>query len=118
MRDEERTADVIRRALRLLDREAWLARARADAERLSDEDRAADRRAAAGGWWRSPRSRTWRRSQDSGQAVSARRVRSARRSPWACLRGPCPMRAGPAALCSPGPSGFRRYRPVAAGERT
>jgi hypothetical protein len=38
MRDEERTADVIRRALRLLDREAWLARARADAERLADED--------------------------------------------------------------------------------
>jgi hypothetical protein len=38
MRDEERTTDVIRRALRLLDREAWLARARADAERLSDED--------------------------------------------------------------------------------
>jgi hypothetical protein len=38
MRDEERTADVIRRALRLLDREAWLARAHADAERLSDED--------------------------------------------------------------------------------
>ena len=36
--DEERTADVIRRALRLLDREAWIARARADAERLSDED--------------------------------------------------------------------------------
>ena len=38
MRDDERTADVIRRALRLLDREAWLARARADAERLVDED--------------------------------------------------------------------------------
>ncbi|MGY1722872.1 hypothetical protein [Blastococcus sp. SYSU DS0533] len=38
MRDDERTADVIRRALRLLDREAWLARARADAERLADED--------------------------------------------------------------------------------
>jgi hypothetical protein len=38
MRDDERTADVIRRALRLLDREAWLARARTDAERLSDED--------------------------------------------------------------------------------
>lgn len=38
MQDDERTADVIRRALRLLDREAWLARARADAERLADED--------------------------------------------------------------------------------
>jgi hypothetical protein len=38
MRDDERTADVIRRALRLLDREAWLARARADAERLTNED--------------------------------------------------------------------------------
>ncbi|CCG04178.1 hypothetical protein [Blastococcus saxobsidens] len=38
MRDGERTADVIRRALRLLDREAWLARARGDAERLADED--------------------------------------------------------------------------------
>ena len=37
-RDDERTADVIRRALRLLDREAWLARARADAQRLADED--------------------------------------------------------------------------------
>lgn len=38
MRDDERTADVIRRALRLLDREAWLARARSDAERLANED--------------------------------------------------------------------------------
>ncbi|HEV7210402.1 MAG TPA: hypothetical protein VGN47_01660 [Blastococcus sp.] len=38
MRDDERTADVIRRALRLLDREAWLERARDDAERLVDED--------------------------------------------------------------------------------
>jgi hypothetical protein len=38
MREDERTADVIRRALRLLDREAWLARARADAEQLADED--------------------------------------------------------------------------------
>jgi hypothetical protein len=38
MRPDERTTDVIRRALRLLDREAWLARARADAERLADED--------------------------------------------------------------------------------
>lgn len=38
MQGDERTADVIRRALRLLDREAWLARAREDAERLADED--------------------------------------------------------------------------------
>lgn len=38
LRDDERTADVIRRALRLLDREAWVVRARADAERLADED--------------------------------------------------------------------------------
>ena len=38
MRGDERTADVIRRALRLLDREAWLERARDDAERLADED--------------------------------------------------------------------------------
>jgi antitoxin ParD1/3/4 len=42
IRDHERTADVIRRALRLLDREAWLARARADAERLADEDLSAE----------------------------------------------------------------------------
>lgn len=34
----ERTSDVIRRALRLLDREVWLEQARADAERLADED--------------------------------------------------------------------------------
>lgn len=34
----ERTTDVIRRALRLLDREAWLAAAHADARRLADED--------------------------------------------------------------------------------
>lgn len=38
MRDEERTVDVIRRALRLLDREAWLVRARGEAELLADED--------------------------------------------------------------------------------
>jgi hypothetical protein len=43
MRDDERTADVIRRALQLLDREAWLARARADAERLADEDLTGER---------------------------------------------------------------------------
>ncbi|MEC4572236.1 MULTISPECIES: hypothetical protein [Streptomyces] len=38
MRDGERTSDVIRRALRLLEREAWLEQARAAAERLADED--------------------------------------------------------------------------------
>ncbi|MEV0352132.1 hypothetical protein AB0H88_40745 [Nonomuraea sp. NPDC050680] len=38
MREGERTSDVIRRALRLLEREVWLTRARADAERLADED--------------------------------------------------------------------------------
>ena len=38
MRPNERTSDVIRRALRLLEREVWLSRARADAERLADED--------------------------------------------------------------------------------
>ena len=42
MRGDERTADVIRRALVLLDREAWLARARADAERLAEEDLAGE----------------------------------------------------------------------------
>lgn len=34
----ETTSEVIRRALRLLDREAWLTQARADAKRLADED--------------------------------------------------------------------------------
>ncbi|MBB4934170.1 antitoxin ParD1/3/4 [Lipingzhangella halophila] len=38
MREGERTSDVIRRALRLLEREVWLARARDDAENNSDED--------------------------------------------------------------------------------
>jgi antitoxin ParD1/3/4 len=38
MRPDERTSDVIRRALRLLDREVWLSRARDDAERLATED--------------------------------------------------------------------------------
>lgn len=42
MRDDESTSDVIRRALRLLDREVWLSRARADAERLADEDLSAE----------------------------------------------------------------------------
>jgi antitoxin ParD1/3/4 len=37
-REGESTSDVIRRALRLLEREAWVTRARADAERLADED--------------------------------------------------------------------------------
>ena len=38
MRPDERTSDVIRRALRLLEREVWMSQARADAERLADED--------------------------------------------------------------------------------
>jgi hypothetical protein len=38
MRPDERTSDVIRRALRLLEREVWLSRARSDAERLAAED--------------------------------------------------------------------------------
>jgi antitoxin ParD1/3/4 len=38
MREGERTSDVIRRALRLLEREVWLSQARSDAERLTDED--------------------------------------------------------------------------------
>ncbi|MFD6161862.1 hypothetical protein ACFWF7_35165 [Nocardia sp. NPDC060256] len=37
-REGESTTDVIRRALRLLDREEWLAQARADAWALRDED--------------------------------------------------------------------------------
>lgn len=38
IRADEHTSDVIRRALRLLEREVWLARARADAERMAGED--------------------------------------------------------------------------------
>jgi hypothetical protein len=38
MRPDERTSDVIRRALRLLEREVWLSQAHADAERLAVED--------------------------------------------------------------------------------
>jgi antitoxin ParD1/3/4 len=38
MRDNEHISDVIRRGLRLLEREVWLSRARADAERLAGED--------------------------------------------------------------------------------
>jgi hypothetical protein len=37
-RQDEETSDVIRRALRLLDREAWEERARADMHRLKSED--------------------------------------------------------------------------------
>jgi antitoxin ParD1/3/4 len=37
-RQDETTSDVIRRALRLLDREAWEDRARADMLRLKTED--------------------------------------------------------------------------------
>jgi antitoxin ParD1/3/4 len=38
MQSGERTSDVIRRALRLLDREVWLTQARADMERIAGED--------------------------------------------------------------------------------
>jgi hypothetical protein len=41
-RGDEKTSDVIRRALRLLDREAWEERARADMHRLKDEDLSAE----------------------------------------------------------------------------
>jgi antitoxin ParD1/3/4 len=41
-RKDEKTSDVIRRALRLLDREAWEARARADMHRLRSEDLSAE----------------------------------------------------------------------------
>ena len=42
MRSGERKSDVIRRALRLLEREVWVKQARLDAERLRDEDLSAD----------------------------------------------------------------------------
>jgi antitoxin ParD1/3/4 len=42
LREGERTTDVIRRALRLLEREVWLEQARADAERLAAEDLSAE----------------------------------------------------------------------------
>jgi len=41
-REDEKTSDVIRRALRLLDREAWEDRARADMHRLRSEDLSAE----------------------------------------------------------------------------
>ena len=41
-REDEKTSDVIRRALRLLDREAWEERARADMRRLRSEDLSAE----------------------------------------------------------------------------
>jgi hypothetical protein len=41
-RKDEKTSDVIRRALRLLDREAWEERARADMDRLKGEDLSAE----------------------------------------------------------------------------
>ncbi len=41
-RKDEKTSDVIRRALRLLDREAWEARAREDMHRLRGEDLSAE----------------------------------------------------------------------------
>jgi hypothetical protein len=41
-RTDEKTSDVIRRALRLLDREAWEERARADMHRLKNGDLCAE----------------------------------------------------------------------------
>jgi Arc/MetJ-type ribon-helix-helix transcriptional regulator len=41
-REDEKTSDVIRRALRLLDREAWEERARADMRRLRSEELSAE----------------------------------------------------------------------------
>ncbi|AXK33127.1 hypothetical protein DVA86_11180 [Streptomyces armeniacus] len=41
-REGETADDVIRRALRLLERELWLGRARAHATRLADEDVSAE----------------------------------------------------------------------------
>jgi hypothetical protein len=41
-RADEKTSDVIRRALRMLDREAWEERARADMHRLRSEDLSAE----------------------------------------------------------------------------
>jgi Arc/MetJ-type ribon-helix-helix transcriptional regulator len=41
-RKDEKTSDVIRRALRLLDREAWEERALADMHRLRTEDLSAE----------------------------------------------------------------------------
>jgi antitoxin ParD1/3/4 len=38
IRPDERTSDVIRRALRLLEREVWLSQARSDAESLAAEN--------------------------------------------------------------------------------
>lgn len=41
-REGEKTSDVIRRALRLLDREAWEQRARVDMHQLRSDDLSAD----------------------------------------------------------------------------
>ena len=41
-RADEKTSDVIRRALRLLERETWEERARADMHRLRNEDLSAE----------------------------------------------------------------------------
>ncbi|MGH3545397.1 MAG: hypothetical protein ACRDPW_05680 [Mycobacteriales bacterium] len=43
LRNGERTSDVIRRGLRLLEREVWLAQARSDAENLREEDPSAEK---------------------------------------------------------------------------
>lgn len=43
LRSGERTSDVIRRGLRLLEREVWLSQARSDAENLREEDLSAEK---------------------------------------------------------------------------
>lgn len=43
MQSGEHKSDVIRRALRLLEREVWVKQARADASRLRDEDLSVER---------------------------------------------------------------------------
>ncbi|MFF8785290.1 hypothetical protein [Streptomyces sp. NPDC015125] len=48
MRGGEGTSDVIRRALRLLEREEWLSHARSDAERLARGRTGRDRHEASG----------------------------------------------------------------------
>jgi antitoxin ParD1/3/4 len=58
-RDGEKTSDVIRRALRLMDRDAWEERARADMRRLKSEDRSSEADA-------------WEYDADGGQGIRFR----------------------------------------------
>ena len=75
-RQDEKTSDVIRRALRLLDREAWEERARADMHRLKSED-LSSRSGCVG--VRRRRQRPDRRHQPygSGQACRSPMIRGA-----------------------------------------